>query len=178
MSLNLNQQLNLLQSSDGNVGFYTGQATSSTRGTQTQQGGLTTLYAYTNTSTPVVMGYDPSGTAASNTTPTGLFLVPSNSVMYLQGMLVCHRGTYVDGDTASPVGILLEFMISRSTTASTTGLVGTPIKTKKFGTTNVSVTTTSAAITADTTNGAISIAVTGEFSTPYYWTCFLNWVKV
>lgn len=169
---------NLLQPPGGSIGVYTGQATSSTLGTQTQQGGLTTLYAYTNTSTPAVMGYDATGTASFATNPTGLFLVPSNSIIYAQGMLVCHRGVYASGGTDSPVGLLLEFMVGRGSAASTTQLIDTPIKTKKFGTTNVSITTTSAAISADTTNGAISITVTGEFGTPYYWTCFLNWVKV
>jgi len=174
MAINKNQVSDFLQPTTGRVSLMVG---SSTINAATNTGGLALLYAYTTGTTPVNLGYDPTGLVSAGSTPTGLFTIPNTTAMYVQGMLIATRSGYISGDTTEPVGIFLEALVARGTSAATTQLIGTPIKTKKFGSSNGSIGTASVAISPDTSNGALQIQVTGEFATPYYWTCLLQWVR-
>jgi hypothetical protein len=69
-------------------------------------------------------------------------------------------------------------LIKRGANASTTALVGTPTVTLTNADNEAWIVTGAIAITADTTNGALSVTVTGAASTTIHWMCRINTVEI
>lgn len=123
----------------------------------------------TTDATPTVLTCD--GTAPATGARVAL---PNNSAFALNGKVVARQNT--TGDMA-----YWEFkgVIKRGANAAATSVVGTITGT---GTTTVAADSGAAAwsiaVTADTTNGAIQIQVTGEASKSIKWTCELETMEL
>lgn len=119
-------------------------------------------------------------TATINATPTEMFLdgatatqrlvIPNNSVVTFS-IFVTARRTDATGGGAS---YKFEGGIRKDATAASTTFIGIPAKTV-LGETNA---VWDANIVADTTNGALSISVTGEVAKTIRWVAAVNTVEV
>jgi hypothetical protein len=97
--------------------------------------------------------------------------IPNNSAMYFKGSVIANVSG--GGDTKAWV---IEGAIKRGASAATTALVGTPTVTSGFADAGASAWTV--AVSADTTNGALSVTVTGAAATTIKWTCKLESTEV
>jgi hypothetical protein len=69
-------------------------------------------------------------------------------------------------------------LIKRGANASATALVGTPTITLTNGDSEGWIAAGSVAVSADTTNGGLTVTVTGAASTTIHWMCRINTVEV
>jgi hypothetical protein len=69
-------------------------------------------------------------------------------------------------------------LIRRGANASATALVGTPTVTLTNGDAEAWIAVGAVVITADTTNGALAMTVTGAAATTIHWMCRINTVEV
>jgi hypothetical protein len=121
------------------------------------QSGLLVLGKQTTDATATVITSDVNAASATNQ-----IALPVNSAYFFKGEVIA--GVTAAGDTK---GWSIEGVIKRATTAASTALVGTPTVTSLYADTGAA--TWSVAVTADTTNAALKITVTGQASTTIRW---------
>jgi hypothetical protein len=121
------------------------------------QAALLILAKQTTDATATVLTSNTSAAAATNQ-----IALPINSAYFFKGEVIA--GVTAAGDTK---GWSIEGVIKRATTAASTALVGTPTVTSLYG--DAGASTWSVAVTADTTNAALKITVTGQASTTIRW---------
>jgi hypothetical protein len=121
------------------------------------QGALLVLAVATTDATATVLRSNTSAAAATNQ-----IALPINSAYFFKGEIIA--GVTAAGDAK---GWSIEGVIKRATTAASTALVGTPTVTSLYADTGAA--TWSVAVTADTTNAALKITVTGQASTTIRW---------
>jgi len=116
--------------------------------------------------------------STTNATPAELFLdgsslqcVLQNDSTYFFSIEVAARRTDADGESAA---YKLEGCIDRNANAASTALVGTVLKTVLAE----DNTAWDVSATADTTNGALALTVTGEAAKTIYWVSYIKLVKV
>jgi hypothetical protein len=135
------------------------------------------------TSTNVCSGFESHlRVQTTNATPTNMTIDGDAAsgftrLVIANNQQITFRAQIVAGGTGSTdaAGITIEGVIKKGTTAGTTALVGTPTKTsyKDAGFTSVD-----ANVVADTTNGALSIQVTGLAASTINWVCKLQAVAL
>jgi hypothetical protein len=121
------------------------------------QSGLLVVGKQTTDATATVITSDVNAGSATNQ-----IALPVNSAYFFKGEVIA--GVTAAGDTK---GWSIEGVIKRATTAASTALVGTPTVTSLYG--DAGASTWSVAVTADTTNAALKITVTGQASTTIRW---------
>ena len=123
------------------------------------------LICTTTNTTPTVMTTD-GGAAGS----TNQLVLPNDTTVTFRGLITA-RNTTTDNDS-----MCFEFLggIRRGTNASTITLIGTPSKTSVASDGSAWTYT----ITADTTNGALKISVTGGSSKTISWVCNIFYTGV
>ncbi len=94
-----------------------------------------------------------------------------NDSTYFFSIEVAARRTDADGESAA---YKLEGCIDRNANAASTALVGTVLKTVLAE----DNTAWDVSATADTTNGALALTVTGEAAKTIYWVSYIKLVKV
>ena len=114
----------------------------------------------------------------ADATPAELFLdgssvrcVLQNDSTYSFSILVAARRTDADGESAA---YKLEGCIDRNANVASTAMVGTVLKTVLAE----DNTAWDVSATADTTNGALAITVTGEAAKTIYWVAYITLVQV
>lgn len=93
---------------------------------------------------------------------TNQVILPNNAAYFFRGEVVA--GVTAAGDSK---GWTIEGVIKRGAGVGTTALVGTPTVTSLYA--DAGATTWSIAVTADTTNGGLTITVTGQAATTIRW---------
>jgi hypothetical protein len=126
------------------------------------QSGLLLLGRQTTNATPTVLT---SNTSAAGT--TNQVILPNNSAYSFSGEVIA--GVTGAGNTARWT---INGAIKRGASAATTAMVGTPTVTMTHNDAGAAAWTV--AVTADTTNGGISVTVTGAASTTIRWVAKLN----
>jgi len=128
------------------------------------QGGYMVLGAATTDATATKLNSD-AGTAGA----TNQVILANNQAMVVTGSILC-RQKVADSDKAS--GWTFSAVIRRGANAGTTALVAavTPVLVAQ----DVSLATTAVSVTADTTNGGLSITVTGIAATNLRWIATVN----
>jgi dihydroorotase-like cyclic amidohydrolase len=123
------------------------------------------LYGTSTSGTAVTLTTDAAAAGATNQ-----LILPNDSSVVFRAQMIA-RNTATDNDTMA-----FEFIgaIRRGTTAANTAIIGTPSKTI-VGTDGSAWTY---ALTADTTNGGLKIAVTGAAAKNIDWTCFIDYTGV
>jgi hypothetical protein len=121
------------------------------------QSGLLVLGKQTTDATATVITSDVNAASATNQVA-----LPVNSAYFFKGEIIA--GVTAAGDAK---GWSIEGVIKRATTAASTALVGTPTVTSLYADTGAAA--WSVAVTADTTNAALKITVTGAASTTIRW---------
>jgi len=146
-------------------GYFTGGYHSGFNGVFTA--GLIQLYNVTTNNTPTILNSD--GTLASE-----FFTVPANVVIACEMTLTARESTTGDCKV-----IRRNFVIKRGALASSTALLGS-VETIGTDVADAGASAWSAAVTADTTNGRVSITVTGETSKTICWQASLkcNVIKI
>ena len=145
------------------VGKYAyGVFTSGTAGDS--QGGYMVLAISTTDATATKLGSDGGAGGATNQV-----ILANNQAMVVTGSILC-RQKVADSDKAS--GWTFSAVIRRGANAGTTTLVAavTPVLVAQ----DVSLATTAVSVTADTTNGGLSITVTGIAATNLRWIATVN----
>jgi hypothetical protein len=127
--------------------------------TGVSQGGLLILARQTADATPTVLRSDNSAASTSNQ-----IALPANSAYYVKGSVIA---TVTNGGATK--AWTFEVVIKKALTNATTAIVGTSII-------NITAADTGAAtwiiaLTADTTNGALAITVTGQVANTIRWVC-------
>ncbi len=122
------------------------------------------LKVTTTNNTSTVLTTD-GGAAGSNQ-----LILPDDSTVTFRGQIVARNTT----SNTDNMGFEFAGVIRRSTGASNTSLVGTPSKTT-LGTNGSAWTF---ALTADTTNGGLKVAVTGESGKTIVWACSIQYTGV
>jgi hypothetical protein len=125
--------------------------------TGVSQAALLVLGAATTDATATVLTSTTS--AASGTNQVTL---PNNSAYYFKGSVIA--GKTAAGDTK---GWTIEGVIKRGAGVGTTALVGTPTVVSTYA--DAGAATWAVTATADTTNGALAITVTGQAATTIRW---------
>lgn len=113
-------------------------------------------------------------TLTSNTsaaTTNNQLIVASNSAYYVRGS--CIANVTSGGNTKA---WSFEAVIKRGFTAATTAIVGAVIK--NIVAADAGAATWDITISADTTNGALAVSVTGQAATTIRWVCSLNSTEV
>lgn len=130
------------------------------------QGGVLVLAAATTDATAKVLTSNSSAAATTNT-----LTLPNNAAYFVKGSVIAT--VTGGGDTKS-----WEFTaaIKRGANAASTALVGTPSVTSPYADAGASAWTV--ALSADTTNGALAVTVTGAAATTIRWVCKLESVEV
>jgi len=128
----------------------------------TSQIGKLLLAVQTTDATPTVLRSNNSAAATTNQVT-----LPNNSAYYFRGELIA--GVTGGGNTK---GWFIEGAIKRGANAASTALVGTPTVTSNYADAGAAAWTV--AVTADTTNGAIAVTVTGAAATTIRWVCQLR----
>jgi hypothetical protein len=123
------------------------------------QTALLIIGTQTTTATSTVLTSD---SAAAGT--TNQVSLPNNSAYYFRGE--CIAGVTGAGDTK---GWYIEGVIKRGANAASTAIVGTASVTSLYADTGAA--TWAVTATADTTNGALKITVTGAAATTIRWAC-------
>ena len=121
------------------------------------QGALLVLAVATTDATATVLRSNTSAASATNQ-----IALPNNSAYYFRGEVIA--GVTGAGNTK---GWYVEGVIKRGAGVGTTALVGTPTVTSLYA--DAGAATWSITATADTTNGALAITVTGQASTTIRW---------
>ena len=121
------------------------------------QAALLVLGRQTTDATPTVLCSDASAASTTNQV-----ILPNNSAYYFRGEIVA--GVTGGGNTK---GWTIEGVIKRGSGVGTAAIVGTPVLNVIAQDSGASTWTIS--ITADTTNGGLSITVTGQASTTIRW---------
>jgi hypothetical protein len=120
----------------------------------------------TTTATPTVLTSNSSAAATTNQ-----LVLPNNSAYYVEGKVIANvTGA---GNTSSWV---FTACIKRGANAGSTVFVGTPVVSMKYQ--DAGASGWIVAVTADTTNGAIAVTVTGQVATTIRWVCTLNSTEV
>lgn len=132
----------------------------------TSQAGVLVLGVQTTTATPTVLRSNTSAAAATNQ----LALANNSAVVFRASVIANVTG---GGDTKSWV---IEGTIKRGANAASTALVGTPVVNIIAADSGASAWTVAA--TADTTNGALQITVTGAASTTIRWVARVDSTEV
>lgn len=112
-------------------------------------------------------------------TPTVLFTPNGNQVVLPDnGVYECH--VIVNGKVpgsmdyfSTEIDVIIGRGVGAATTAILTTVPATPVVTDLHTTVGTAA-TWSAAVSADTTNGALAVTVTGAVATTIYWECFVN----
>jgi hypothetical protein len=117
------------------------------------QSSLLILGRQTTDATATVLTSDTSAASTTNQV-----ILPNNSAYYFRGEII--SGVTGGGNTK---GWYIEGVIKRGANAASTALVGTPTVMSSYA--DVGAATWSVAVTADTTNGGISVTFTGQAST-------------
>lgn len=133
------------------------------------QAGHTTLFAVTTTNTATVLCANTSAASASNQ-----LVLSNNQSMSFRGQCVARRkGSELITSTAA-----WEFagVIRREANAASTVLVSAVTPTLLAADVDASAWTV--AISADTTNGALAVTVTGENSKSIRWVCYIQSTEV
>jgi len=124
--------------------------------------GIIPMWYQTSNATPTLLGGN-NTTPGYGTTPTGRFPIDANSCHYIEGTILAMRTTGANVTSFSFKGVAYRATSAASTTWT---LIGSLTQ----DTDNSSgLTTGSIAIAADTTNGGISITVTGIAATNIRW---------
>jgi hypothetical protein len=121
------------------------------------QVGLLSLAVQTTDATATALRSNASAAGTINQ-----LVLQNNSAIYFKGE--CIAAVTGAGDTK---GWYIEGVIKRGANAASTVLVGTPSVTSLYA--DAGATTWSIAITADTTNGALRVTVTGQAATTIRW---------
>jgi hypothetical protein len=119
----------------------------------------------TTTATATVLTFDQSAAGTTNQ------VVLPNDSTYFFTISISARRTNADNESAA---YKFEGCIDRNTNAASTALVGVPVKTILAEDT----TAWDVSVTADTTNGALAITVTGEASKTIRWVAHIQTVEV
>jgi hypothetical protein len=123
------------------------------------QAGLLVLGVQTTDATATALR---SSTAAAGT--TNQVILPNNSAYFFTGEVV--SGVTGGGNTK---GFTIEGVIKRGANAASTALVGTPTVVSTYA--DVGAATWAIAVTADTTNGGITVTFTGQAATTIRTVC-------
>jgi hypothetical protein len=119
----------------------------------------------TTNGTPKVLTFDNSTAGTTNQV-----VLPNDSTYFINVFIAARR---TDADNGS-AAYMFQGCIDRNTNAASTSLVGTPVKTVLAEDTVAWDVTA----TADTTNGALSITVTGEAAKTISWVAYIQTVEV
>jgi len=125
------------------------------------QSGITTLNVETTDATQTTITSDQAAASATNQ-----LILPDLSAQSFYAIIVGN-----DGGSAAVMFDVVG-LIRRGANASTTALVGTPTVTQLF--TDASLSASSIAVVADTTNGGLSVKATGIAATTISWTCTIK----
>jgi hypothetical protein len=126
------------------------------------------LGAITTDATATILKSDTNAVSATNQCT----LQNNNAVSFDIEIVAINTGTGKAGQW-NTTGL-----IKRGANASSTTLVGTPTINLTFGDSESWITASAVSISADTTNGALSVSVTGAASTTIHWMCRINTVEV
>lgn len=152
---------NSLSSTTGKLTFASGQFTS----TGDAQFGMMVLRAVTTNATPTALTSD-SGIASV----TNQVILPNDSTYFFRVQLVARR-TDADNESSS---YIFEGCIDRNSNAASTAFIGSP--SKQVLAEDTIVWDTNAVV--DTTNGGLSIMVTGEINKTIKWVATVQTVEV
>jgi hypothetical protein len=125
----------------------------------TSQGGLLILACITGSATPTVLRSDAQTASATNQ-----IALPSNSAYYVKGSVIAT--VTAGGNTKAWT---FEVVIKKALTNATTSIVGTAII--NITAADAGAATWTIGLTADTTNGALAITVTGQVANTIRWVC-------
>jgi hypothetical protein len=126
------------------------------------QAGQLVLGRVTTDATPTLLTSDISSTASS----TNQIILPNNSAYYFRGSVVC--GVTAAGNSSA---WSFEGLIKRGANAAATSIVQSVVNLVGQ---NSGASAWVVALTADTTNGGLSVTVTGQASTTIRWVCTIN----
>lgn len=126
------------------------------------QSGLLVIARETTSASATVLGSTSSAASSNNQ-----IALPSNSAYSFSGEVIA--GVTGGGDTARWT---INGAIKRGAAAASTALVGTPTVTMTHNDAGAAAWTV--AVTADTTNGALAVTVTGAAATTIRWVCRIN----
>jgi hypothetical protein len=129
------------------------------------QRGLYVARGSTTTATPLVLTFDAGAAGTTNQ------VVLPNDATYIFRVSLVARRTDADNESAA---YTFEGCIDRNANAASTALVGTPVKTILAEDT----TAWDVAVSADTTNGALAITVTGQAAKTIRWVAKIETVEV
>lgn len=116
--------------------------------------------------TPTILATDSFGAGTTNQ-----IVLPNNSAFYFKGFVVAN--VTAAGDTK---GWFVEGVIKRGASAASTVLVGTATVTSNYA--DAGASTWAVTATADTTNGALAITVTGAAATTIRWVANVETTEV
>ncbi len=125
------------------------------------------LRGATTSATPGVISTNGSSGGSNNQA-----VLPNNSLFHFEGRLVVRENA-----TGDSKAVKFEGAIKRGANAASTALLGS-VTQSDVGTPDAGAATWTVAVTADTTNGAIKVEVTGEASHNLKWVCRLTTTEV
>jgi len=128
-------------------------------GVGNSQATLLVLGKQTTDATPTALTSDGGAVATTNQV-----ILPNNSAYFFTGEVV--SGVTGGGNTK---GFTIEGVIKRGANAASTALVGTPTVTSMYA--DVGAATWAIAVTADTTNGGLTVTFTGQAATTIRTVC-------
>ena len=131
------------------------------------QGGLLVLGAVTTTATPAVLLSQIFGSASATTQ----IALPNNSAYYFKGSVIANVTGAANGAAWS-----FEGAIMRGANAASTVFIGTPQLNRVAATAGASA--WSIALTANTTNGTLTVTVTGAAATTIRWVAKIETTEV
>ncbi|MAB96919.1 MAG: hypothetical protein CMK71_02470 [Pseudomonadaceae bacterium] len=130
------------------------------------QAGKYVIGAATSSATPTKLASDQSSPSATNQVT-----LPNNAAYAFSGKVVVREGSTGDCAAWSISGLL-----RRGSSAATTAIVGTPTKTLLGA--DAGASSWDIALSADTTNGALALTVTGEASHSLRWVADIETAEV
>lgn len=130
------------------------------------QNAVLTLVRQTTTATPTVLTSNANAAGFTNQV-----VLPTNSAYYVRGS--CIANVTGGGNTKA---WSFEAAIKQGASAATTAIVGAVIKNVVAA--DAGASTWDITISADTTNGALSVSVTGQASTTIRWVCKVESTEV
>ena len=130
------------------------------------QNAVLTLVRQTTTATSTVLTSNPNAAGGTNQV-----VLPNNSAYYVRGSCIA---TVTGGGNTKAWSF--EAAIKRGANAAATSIVGAVIK--NIVAADAGAATWDITISADTTNGALAVSVTGQAATTIRWVCSLNSTEV
>ena len=130
------------------------------------QNSVLTLVRQTTTATATVLTSNPNAAGGTNQV-----VLPNNSAYYVRGSCIA---TVTGGGNTKAWSF--EAAIKRGANAAATSIVGAVIK--NIVAADAGAATWDITISADTTNGALAVSVTGQAATTIRWVCSLNSTEV